>query len=114
MRKLSQKREVVFSTCPKDLQVAASSWSIGGPGCDCRANAEKPSSNDFLSPWCLGLEGNEVTPSGSNVFVAAGPACRGQPISRYISQCAESGSKSFVVYTPKSAKVWMHLAEACG
>ena len=57
-------------------------------------------------------EGNEVTSSGAVTFLSPlGQLAEAESISRYISQCVESGSKSFVVYTSNPQKVWDALSQ---
>ena len=122
VRKLSQKREVSFSLyVPKGPAGYAAEQQlelVGGPGCDCRVNAEPaPASksqelNDLLAMVFRATEGNEVTPSGAVTFLSPlGQLAEAESISRYISQCAESGSKSFVVYTSNPQKVWDALSQ---
>lgn len=122
VRKLSQKREVSFSLYvpegPAGYAAEQQLELVGGPGCDCRVNAEPaPASksqelNDFLARVFRATEGNEVTPSGAVTFLSPlGQLAEAESISRYISQCAESGSKSFVVYTSNPQKVWDALSQ---
>lgn len=122
VRKLSQKREVSFSLyVPKGPAGYAAEQQlelVGGPGCDCRVNAEPaPASksqelNDLLAMVFRATEGNEVTPSGAVTFLSPlGQLAEAESISRYISQCVESGSKSFVVYTSNPQKVWEALSQ---
>ena len=122
VRKLSQKREVSFSLYvpegPAGYAAEQQLELVGGPGCDCRVNAEPaPASksqelNDLLAMVFRATEGNEVTPSGAVTFLSPlGQLAEAESISRYISQCAESGSKSFVVYTSNPQKVWDALSQ---
>ena len=122
VRKLSQKREVSFSLYvpegPAGYAAEQQLELVGGPGCDCRVNAEPaPASksqelNDLLARVFRATEGNEVTPSGAVTFLSPlGQLAEAESISRYISQCAESGSKSFVVYTSNPQKVWDALSQ---
>ena len=122
VRKLSQKRDVVFSLyVPKGPAGYAAEQQlelVGGPGCDCRVNAEPaPASksqelNDLLARVFRATEGNEVTPSGAVTFLSPlGQLAEAESISRYISQRVESCSKSFVVYTSNSQKVWEALSQ---
>ena len=122
VRKLSQKREVSFSLYvpegPAGYAAEQQLELVGGPGCDCRVNAEPaPASksqelNDLLAMVFRATEGNEVTPSGAVTFLSPlGQLAEAESISRYISQRVESGSKSFVVYTSNSQKVWEALSQ---
>ena len=122
VRKLSQKREVSFSLyVPKGPAGYAAEQQlelVGGPGCDCRVNAEPaPASKsqeltDLLARVFRAKEGNEVTPSGAVTFLSPlGQHAEAESISRYISQRVESGSKSFAVYTSNSQKVWDALSQ---
>ena len=122
VRKLSQKRDVTFSLyVPKGPAGYAAEQQlelVGGPGCDCRVDAELVSAaksqelNDLLAMVFRATEGNEVTPSGAVTFLSPlGQLAEAESISRYISQCAESGSKSFVVYTSNPQKVWDALSQ---
>ena len=122
VRKLSQKREVTFSLYvpegPAGYAAEQQLELVGGPGCDCRVDAEPaPASksqelNDLLAMVFRATEGNEVTPSGAVTFLSPlGQLAEAESISRYISQCAESGSKSFVVYTSNPQKVWDALSQ---
>ncbi len=122
VRKLSQKREVSFSLYvpegPAGYAAEQQLELVGGPGCDCRVNAEPaPASksqelNDLLARVFRATEGNEVTPSGAVTFLSPlGQLAEAESISRYISQCVESGSKSFVVYTSNPQKVWDALSQ---
>ena len=122
VRKLSQKREVSFSLYvpegPAGYAAEQQLELVGGPGCDCRVNAEPaPASksqelNDLLAMVFRATEGNEVTPSGAVTFLSPlGQLAEAESISRYISQCVESGSKSFVVYTSNPQKVWDALSQ---
>lgn len=122
VRKLSQKRDVVFSLyVPKGPAGYAAEQQlelVGGPGCDCRVDAElAPAAksqelNDLLARVFRATEGNEVTPSGAVTFLSPlGQLAEAESISRYISQCVESGSKSFAVYTSNPQKVWDALSQ---
>ena len=122
VRKLSQKRDVVFSLYvpegPAGYAAEQQLELVGGPGCDCRVDAElAPAAksqelNDFLARVFRATEGNEVTPSGAVTFLSPlGQLAEAESISRYISQCVESGSKSFVVYTSNPQKVWDALSQ---
>lgn len=122
VRKLSQKREVTFSLYapegPAGYAAEQQLELVGGPGCDCRVDAELASAaksqelNDLLARVFRATEGNEVTPSGAVTFLSPlGQLAEAESISRYISQCVESGSKSFVVYTSNPQKVWDALSQ---
>ena len=122
VRKLSQKRDVVFSLYvpegPAGYAAEQQLELVGGPGCNCRVDAElAPAAksqelNDFLARVFRATEGNEVTPSGAVTFLSPlGQLAEAESISRYISQCVESGSKSFVVYTSNPQKVWDALSQ---
>lgn len=122
VRKLSQKREVTFSLYvpegPAGYAAEQQLELVGGPGCDCRVDAElAPAAksqelNDLLARVFRATEGNEVTPSGAVTFLSPlGQLAETESISRYISQCVESGSKSFVVYTSNPQKVWEALSQ---
>ena len=122
VRKLSQKREVTFSLYvpegPAGYAAEQQLELVGGPGCDCRVDAElAPAAksqelNDLLARVFRAKEGNEVTPSGAVTFLSPlGQLAEAESISRYISQCVESGSKSFVVYTSNPQKVWEALSQ---
>ena len=122
VRKLSQKREVTFSLYvpegPAGYAAEQQLELVGGPGCDCRVDAElAPAAksqelNDLLARVFRAKEGNEVTPSGAVAFLSPlGQLAEAESISRYISQCVESGSKSFVVYTSNPQKVWDALSQ---
>ena len=122
VRKLSQKREVAFSLYvpegPAGYAAEQQLELVGGPGCDCRVDAElAPAAksqelNDLLARVFRATEGNEVTPSGAVTFLSPlGQLAEAESISRYISQCVESGSKSFVVYTSNPQKVWEALSQ---
>ena len=122
VRKLSQKREVSFSLYvpegPAGYAAEQQLELVGGPGCDCRVNAEPaPASksqelNDLLAMVFRATEGNEVTPSGAVTFLSPlGQLAEAESISRYISQRVESGSKSFVVYTSDPQRVWDALSQ---
>ena len=122
VRKLSQKRDVVFSLYvpegPAGYAAEQQLELVGGPGCDCRVDAELVSAaksqelNDLLARVFRATEGNEVTSSGAVTFLSPlGQLAEAESISRYISQCVESGSKSFVVYTSNPQKVWDALSQ---
>ena len=122
VRKLSQKREVVFSLYvpegPAGYAAEQQLELVGGPGCDCRVDAELASAaksqelTDLLARVFRAKEGNEVTPSGAVTFLSPlGQHAEAESISRYISQCAESGCKSFAVYTSDSQRVWDALSQ---
>lgn len=122
VRKLSQKRDVVFSLYvpegPAGYAAEQQLELVGGPGCDCRVDAElAPAAksqelNDLLARVFRATEGNEVTSSGAVTFLSPlGQLAEAESISRYISQCVESGSKSFVVYTSNRQKVWDALSQ---
>lgn len=122
VRKLSQKRDVTFSLYvpegPAGYAAEQQLELVGGPGCDCRVDAELASAaksqelNDLLAKVFRATEGNEVTPSGAVTFLSPlGQLAEAESISRYISQCVESGSKSFVVYTSNPQKVWDVLSQ---
>lgn len=122
VRKLSQKRDVVFSLyVPKGPAGYAAEQQlelVGGPGCNCRVDAElAPAAKsqeltDLLARVFRATEGNEVTSSGAVTFLSPlGQLAEAESISRYISQCAESGSKSFAVYTSNPQKVWDALSQ---
>ena len=122
VRKLSQKREVSFSLYvpegPAGYAAEQQLELVGGPGCDCRVNAEPAPAaksqelTDLLARGIRAKEGNEVTPSGAVTFLSPlGQHAEAESISRYISQRVESGSKSFAVYTSNSQKVWDALSQ---
>ena len=122
VRRLSQKRDVTFSLYvsegPAGYAAEQQLELVGGPGCDCRVDAEPaPASksqelNDLLARVFRAKEGNEVTPSGAVTFLSPlGQHAEAESISRYISQRVESGSKSFAVYTSNSQKVWDALSQ---
>lgn len=122
VRKLSQKRDVVFSLyVPEGSAGYAAEHQlelIGGPGCDCRVDAESAPAaksqelTDLLARVFRATEGNEVTPSGAVTFLSPlGQHAEAESISRYISQRVESGSKSFAVYTSNPQKVWDALSQ---
>ena len=122
VRKLSQKRDVVFSLYvpegPAGYAAEQQLELVGGPGCDCRVDVElAPAAksqelNDLLARVFRAKEGNEVTPSGAVTFLSPlGQHAEAESISRYISQRVESGSKSFVVYTSDSQRVWDALSQ---
>ena len=122
VRKLSQKRDVTFSLYvpegPAGYAAEQQLELVGGPGCDCRVDAElAPAAksqelNDLLARVFRAKEGNEVKPSGVVTFLSPlGQHAEVESISRYISQCAESGSKSFVVYTSNPQRVWDALSQ---
>lgn len=122
VRKLSQKRDVVFSLYvpegPAGYAAEQQLELVGGPGCDCRVDVESAPAaksqelTDLLARVFRAREGNEVTPSGAVTFLSPlGQLAEAESISRYISQCVESGSKSFVVYTSNPQKVWDALSQ---
>ena len=122
VRRLSQKRDVVFSLYvpegPAGYAAEQQLELVGGPGCDCRVDAEPAPAaksqelNDLLARVFRAKEGSEVTPSGAVTFLSPlGQLAEAESISRYISQCVESGSKSFVVYTSNPQKVWEALSQ---
>ena len=122
VRKLSQKRDVVFSLYvpegPAGYAAEQQLELVGGPGCDCRVDVESAPAaksqelTDLLARVFRAKEGNEVTPSGAVTFLSPlGQLAEAESISRYISQCVESGSKSFAVYTSNSQKVWDALSQ---
>jgi len=122
VRKLSQKRDVVFSLYapegPAGYAAEQQLELVGGPGCDCRVDVEPAPAaksqelTDLLARVFRATEGNEVTPSGAVTFLSPlGQHAEAESISRYISQCVESGSKSFVVYTSNPQKVWEALSQ---
>lgn len=122
VRKLSRKRAVVFSLYvpegPAGYAAEQQLELVGGPGCNCRVDAELASAaksqelNDLLARVFRAKEGNEVKPSGVVTFLSPlGQHAEVESISRYISQCAESGSKSFVVYTSNPQRVWDALSQ---
>ena len=122
VRKLSQKRDVTFSLYvsegPAGYAAEQQLELVGGPGCDCRVDAEPAPAaksqelNDLLARVFRAKEGNEVTPSGAVTFLSPlGQLAEAESISRYISQRVESGSKSFAVYTSNSQKVWDALSQ---
>ena len=122
VRRLSQKRDVAFSLYvpegPAGYAAEQQLELVGGPGCNCRVDAElAPAAksqelNDLLARVFRATEGNEVTPSGAVTFLSPlGQLAEAESISRYISQRVESGSKSFVVYTSNPQKVWEALSQ---
>ncbi|WP_311396736.1 PD-(D/E)XK nuclease family protein [Lancefieldella parvula] len=122
VRKLSQKRDVTFSLYapegPAGYAAEQQLELVGGPGCNCRVDAELASAaksqelNDLLARVFRAKEGNEVKPSGAVTFLLPlGQHAEAESISRYISQCVESGSKSFVVYTSNLQRVWDALSQ---
>ena len=122
VRRLSQKRDVVFSLYvpegPAGYAAEQQLELVGGPGCDCRVDAEPAPAaksqelTDLLARVFRAKEGNEVTPSGAVTFLSPlGQHAEAESISRYISQRVESGSKSFAVYTSNSQKVWDALSQ---
>lgn len=122
VRRLSQKRDVVFSLYvpegPAGYAAEQQLELVDGPGCDCRVDAEPAPAaksqelTDLLARVFRAKEGNEVTPSGAVTFLSPlGQHAEAESISRYISQCVESGSKSFAVYTSNSQKVWDALSQ---
>ena len=122
VRRLSQKRDVTFSLYvpegPAGYAAEQQLELVGGPGCDCRVDVElAPAAKsqeltDLLARVFRAKEGNEVTPSGAVTFLSPlGQHAEAESISRYISQRVESGSKSFVVYTSDSQRVWDALSQ---
>lgn len=122
VRKLSQKRDVVFSLYvpegPAGYAAEQQLELVGGPGCDCRVDTEPAPAaksqelNDLLARVFRAKEGSEVTPSGAVTFLSPlGQHAEAESISRYISQRVESGSKSFVVYTSDPQRVWDALSQ---
>ena len=122
VRRLSQKRDVTFSLYvsegPAGYAAEQQLELVGGPGCDCRVDAEPAPAaksqelNDLLARVFRAKEGNEVTPSGAVTFLSPlGQHAEAESISRYISQRVESGSESFAVYTSNSQKVWDALSQ---
>ena len=122
VRKLSQKRDVVFSLYvpegPAGYAAEQQLELVGGPGCDCRVDTEPAPAaksqelNDLLARVFRAKEGSEVAPSGAVTFLSPlGQHAEAESISRYISQCAESGCKSFAVYTSDSQRVWDALSQ---
>ena len=122
VRRLSQKRDVVFSLYvpegPAGYAAEQQLELVGGPGCNCRVDAESAPAaksqelTDLLARVFRAKEGSEVTPSGAVTFLSPlGQLAEAESISRYISQCVESGSKSFVVYTSNPQKVWDALSQ---
>ena len=122
VRKLSQKRDVVFSLYvpegPAGYAAEQQLELVSGPGCDCHVDTEPAPAaksqelNDLLARVFRATEGNEVTPSGAVTFLSPlGQHAEAESISKYISQRVESGSKSFAVYTSNSQKVWDALSQ---
>ena len=122
VRRLSQKRDVVFSLYvpegPAGYAAEQQLELLGGPGCDCRVDTEPAPAaksqelTDLLARVFRAREGNEVTPSGAVMFLSPlGQHAEAESISWYISQRVESGSKSFVVYTSNPQKVWDALSQ---
>lgn len=122
VRRLSQKRDVAFSLYvpegPAGYAAEQQLELVGGPGCDCRVDVESAPAaksqelTDLLARVFRAKEGNEVTPSGAVTFLSPlGQHAEAESISRYISQRVESGSKSFVVYTSDSQRVWSALSQ---
>ena len=122
VRRLSEKRDVVFSLYvpegPAGYAAEQQLELVGGPGCDCRVDAElAPAAKsqeltDLLARVFRAQKGNEVTPSGAVTFLLPlGQLAEAESISRYISQCVESGSKSFAVYTSNPQRVWEALSQ---
>ena len=122
VRRLSQKWDVVFSLYvpegPAGYAAEQQLELVGGPGCNCRVDTEPAPAaksqelTDLLARVFRAKEGNEVTPSGAVTFLSPlGQHAEAESISRYISQRVESGSKSFVVYTSNSQKVWDALSQ---
>ena len=122
VRKLSQKRDVVFSLYvpegPAGYAAEQQLELVSGPGCDCHVDTEPAPAaksqelTDLLARVFRAKEGNEFTPSGAVTFLSPlGQHAEAESISRYISQRVESGSKSFVVYTSDSQRVWDALSQ---
>ena len=122
VRRLSQKRDVVFSLYvpegPAGYAAEQQLELVGGPGCNCRVDAglapaaKSQELTDLLARVFRAKEGNEVTPSGAVMFLSPlGQHAEAESISWYISQRVESGSKSFVVYTSDSQRVWDALSQ---
>ena len=122
VRRLSQKRDVAFSLYvpegPAGYAAEQQLELVGGSGCNCRVDVEPAPAaksqelNDLLARVFRAKEGNEVTPSGAVTFLSPlGQHAEAESISRYISQCVESGSKSIAVYTSNSQKVWDALSQ---
>ena len=122
VRRLSQKRDVAFSLYvpegPAGYAAEQQLELVGGSGCNCRVDTEPAPAaksqelNDLLARVFRATEGNEVTPSGAVTFLLPlGQLAEAESISRYISQCVESGSKSFAVYTSNPQKVWDALSQ---
>ena len=122
VRKLSQKRDVVFSLYvpegPAGYAAEQQLELVGGPGCNCRVDAglapaaKSQELTDLLARVFRAKEGSEVTPSGAVTFLSPlGQHAEAESISRYISQRVESGSKSFVVYTSDPQRVWDALSQ---
>ena len=122
VRRLSQKRDVAFSLYvpegPAGYAAEQQLELVGGSGCNCRVDVEPAPAaksqelTDLLARVFRATEGNEVTPSGAVTFLSPlGQLAEAESISRYISQCVESGSKSFVVYTSNPQKVWDALSQ---
>lgn len=122
VRRLSQKRDVAFSLYvpegPAGYAAEQQLELVGGSGCNCRVDvglasaAKSQELTDLLARVFRAKEGNEVTPSGAVTFLSPlGQHAEAESISRYISQCVESGSKSFVVYTSNPQKVWEALSQ---
>ena len=122
VRRLSQKRDVVFSLYvpegPAGYAAEQQLELVGGPGCNCRVDAESAPAaksqelTDLLARVFRAKEGSEVTPSGAVTFLSPlGQHAEAESISRYISQRVESGCKSFVVYTSDSQRVWGALSQ---
>ena len=122
VRRLSQKRDVVFSLYvpegPAGYAAEQQLELLGGPGCNCRVDAESAPAaksqelTDLLARVFRAKEGSEVTPSGAVTFLSPlGQHAEAESISRYISQRVESGSKNFAVYTSDSQRVWDALSQ---
>lgn len=122
VRKLSQKRDVVFSLYvpegPAGYAAEQQLELVGGPGCDCRVDVESAPAaksqelTDLLARVFRAREGNEVTPSGAVMFLSPlGQHAEAESISWYISQRVESGCKSFAVYTSDPQRVWDALSQ---
>ena len=122
VRRLSQKRDVTFSLYvpegPAGYAAEQQLELVSGPGCDCHVDTEPAPAaksqelTDLLARVFRAKEGSEVTPSGAVTFLSPlGQHAEAESISRYISQCAESGCKSFAVYTSDSQRVWDALSQ---
>lgn len=122
VRRLSQKRDVMFSLYvpegPAGYAAEQQLELVGGPGCNCRVDtglapaAKSQELTDLLARVFRAKEGSEVTPSGAVTFLSPlGQHAEAESISRYISQRVESGSKNFAVYTSDSQRVWDALSQ---